>query len=67
MIQITNATCIAYLEDGRICRKKAVVLDIQRGGMICLEHAATLPKAPIEKAIAETESAVNLNEAHYDK
>jgi hypothetical protein len=31
--------CIAYREDGRICGEPAMVLDLQRGGMVCDRHA----------------------------
>ena len=31
--------CIAYKDDGTICGKPATVLDPQRGGMVCKEHA----------------------------
>ena len=31
--------CIAYTETGTICRRPATVLDTQRGGMVCEEHA----------------------------
>ena len=31
--------CIAYAEDGTICGKPAIVIDVQRGGMVCEEHA----------------------------
>ena len=34
--------CIAHLQDGRICGKAAIVIDYQRGGMICKEHAIEL-------------------------
>jgi DnaJ-class molecular chaperone len=30
--------CIAYLEDGRICGRRASHLDIRRGGMVCEYH-----------------------------
>lgn len=32
--------CIAYLDNGRICGKPATILDRQRGGMVCREHAS---------------------------
>jgi hypothetical protein len=31
-------TCIAYQDDGTICRAPATILDHQRGGMVCLPH-----------------------------
>jgi hypothetical protein len=30
--------CIAYQDDGRLCRAPAAILDHQRGGMVCLQH-----------------------------
>ena len=33
------AHCIAYLDSGHICNATATILDLQRGGMVCLEHA----------------------------
>lgn len=33
-------TCIARREDGRTCRRKAVVYDEALGGMVCTAHAA---------------------------
>ena len=31
--------CIAYTDDGTICRLPATVLDQERGGMVCDDHA----------------------------
>ena len=31
------AQCLAYLDDGRVCRAPAAVLDHQRGGLICAD------------------------------
>jgi hypothetical protein len=31
--------CIAYLDNGFICGKPALILDLQRGGMVCREYA----------------------------
>jgi hypothetical protein len=31
--------CIAYREDGCLCRGPASILDHQRGGLVCLDHA----------------------------
>ena len=36
---MTPATCLAYTDDGRLCRAPASILDPQRGGPVCLEHA----------------------------
>ena len=33
------STCIAYWEDGTLCRAPARILDDQRGGMVCLDYA----------------------------
>jgi len=30
--------CIAYKDDGSICRQPATILDEQRGGMVCEAH-----------------------------
>ena len=30
--------CIAYQDEGRLCRAPAAILDHQRGGMVCLQH-----------------------------
>jgi hypothetical protein len=35
---MTTATCIAAREDGQRCRAPALILDHQRGGMVCLQH-----------------------------
>jgi hypothetical protein len=39
--------CIAYREDGTVCREPAPILDQQRGGMVCEEHRLT-PPIPME-------------------
>ena len=40
--------CIAYNEDGTICRRPATALDKKRGGMICTEHyVVTLEAGPL--------------------
>jgi hypothetical protein len=31
--------CVAYQADGQMCGRRAVVMDMQRGGMVCQEHA----------------------------
>jgi hypothetical protein len=31
--------CIAYKEDGTLCREHATILDRKRLGMVCYEHA----------------------------
>jgi len=38
----THFTCVAYNDDGRLCRQPATVLDPQRGGFICERHSAAL-------------------------
>jgi hypothetical protein len=35
---ISQPTCIAYLEDGRVCGLPAMHLDTQRGGFVCDDH-----------------------------
>jgi hypothetical protein len=30
--------CIAYQENGQLCRAPANILDHQRGGLVCLQH-----------------------------
>lgn len=35
--------CIAYREDGRLCGAPAVILDQQRGGMVCRLHQPDRP------------------------
>lgn len=32
-------SCIARRDDGRLCRRKVVVQDERRGGMVCARHA----------------------------
>lgn len=39
--------CIAYKEDGTICRQPATRLDIQRGGMVCDAHAPQHDHIPV--------------------
>jgi hypothetical protein len=33
-------TCIAYHDDGTLCRQPATTLDHQRGSMVCWRHDA---------------------------
>jgi len=35
---MSDAHCIVYHDDGRICGRPAMILDHQRGGMVCLAH-----------------------------
>ena len=35
---MSASMCIAYREDGTLCRAPASILDHQRGGMVCLQH-----------------------------
>lgn len=35
--------CIAYRDDGALCRAPARVLDVQRGGFVCDLHAPEVP------------------------
>lgn len=41
--------CVAYQPDGQMCGRRAVVMDMQRGGMVCSEHA---PPASVKLARA---------------
>ena len=53
--------CVAYLQDGRVCGKSAIVIDYQRGGMVCLEHAIELLSTwaiDLQGRIRELERAV---------
>jgi hypothetical protein len=34
----TRPCCIAYEDDGRVCRRPAAILDKERGGMVCEKH-----------------------------
>jgi hypothetical protein len=36
--QRTMTGCIAYREDGRLCREPASSVDPQRGGLVCAVH-----------------------------
>jgi hypothetical protein len=35
-----EAQCIAYTEDGKVCRRPADHIDVQRGGMVCELHVS---------------------------
>jgi hypothetical protein len=53
--------CIARVPDGQICGKLAIVIDYQRGGMVCQEHASELLLSRIrdlQGRIRELEKAV---------
>jgi hypothetical protein len=39
-------TCIVYQDDGRLCRAPATILDHQRGGMVCVDHALDTDHCP---------------------
>jgi len=41
MVKASNdePLCVAYLEDGTVCRRLATVIDTQRGAMVCADHA----------------------------
>jgi hypothetical protein len=41
-----RVACIAYREDGRLCARPASILDPQRGGMVCAEHAPQPARIP---------------------
>ena len=34
--------CVAYCDDGTICGKPALIVDPQRGGMVCKAHAPAI-------------------------
>jgi len=34
--------CIVYKEDGTLCGAPACVIDQQRGGMVCVDHAPAI-------------------------
>jgi hypothetical protein len=36
--RMSASTCLAYWDDGTLCRAPASILDHQRGGMVCLQH-----------------------------
>jgi hypothetical protein len=42
--------CIAYREDGRVCREPVRIVDRQRHGLVCAAHA---PAAAAEKVATE--------------
>ena len=42
--------CIAYKEDGTICDAPACVIDEQRGGMVCVDHAPAIQSLRAIKA-----------------
>jgi hypothetical protein len=35
---MSASTCLAYREDGTLCRAPATILDHQRGGIVCLQY-----------------------------
>jgi hypothetical protein len=38
----THYQCIAYKENGRLCKQPAMTLDPARGGFVCERHKAKL-------------------------
>ena len=48
-----RSPCIAYRADGRVCDAPGVVVDEQRGGLVCYAHApdATLLRRAVRRAI----------------
>jgi hypothetical protein len=51
----THFQCVAYNEDGRLCRQPAVSLDPQRGGFVCERHKEALVT---ELTLQTTESKI---------
>jgi hypothetical protein len=43
--RLERLTCLAYLDDGRLCGEPATTVDPERGMVVCLEHAPH-PHAP---------------------
>lgn len=41
---MSENTCVAYRDDGTLCRRPAVAVDRQRGGIVCAEH---LPRCAV--------------------
>jgi hypothetical protein len=48
----THFQCVAHTDTGR-CKKPASVLDPQRGGFICDQHAAELDRKLREETLAK--------------
>lgn len=48
-----SAHCIAYREDGCLCRRTATIFDRQRGGMVCAQHAPD-PELPLRVAVVSS-------------
>jgi hypothetical protein len=48
--------CVAYQPDGEMCGRRAVVMDMQRGGMVCVEHAPPA-SAKLAKAVRRLSDA----------
>jgi hypothetical protein len=48
--------CVAYQPDGQMCGRRAVVMDMHRGGMVCAEHAPAA-LAPLAKAVRRLSDA----------
>lgn len=50
-----EAQCIAYTQDGNVCRRPAAHIDVQRGGMVCELHV------PEERDMRPSEDARGSN------
>jgi hypothetical protein len=37
--RLMTGWCVAYREDGQVCREPARLVDRQRGGLVCAVHA----------------------------
>jgi hypothetical protein len=54
--RLMTGWCIAYREDGRVCREPAHIVDRQRGGLVCSAHApaaATMPDTRGTKSLSK--------------
>jgi hypothetical protein len=46
--RLMTGWCIAYREDGRVCCEPATIVDHQRKGLVCADHA---PAAAAEEGV----------------
>ena len=60
-------TCIAYQDDGTICRAPATILDHQRGGMVCLQHVPdeVAGEITLDRKIGTVEGRIDHDGAVY--
>jgi len=52
--------CIAYTGEGKICGKPACIVDQQRGGMVCDEHAPAVAGDP-KSSKESNDNSLSLN------